>query len=490
MRSDFSAAVEPGRRPDDRGAASSARHTRPASSGSMLARLPQRLGHRPPHVGLAVGHAATLEHACASCSHAAIVGQLLGQAALADAGLAHHSTSCGAAARSTAVVSAWRSSPSSCSRPTSGACDRRGGGPGGASASMAIHAVDRLLATLDLTVAERARSASTRGVAAWVAGPTTTWPGAAMRLQAAGDVHDVAHRRVVAAGAQRADQHLAGVDADAHAHVDAESSAVAGERALHLQRGPHGALGVVLVGDRRAEQRDDRVADDLVDPAAEGGDVGRRAARSTGRRGSSPARGRASRDMRGEADEVGEQHVTTAPLVGAARCRAWPHDGQKRALSGNPSPARRARHLKDNRGGLFGPFFRRLATLCGACVRRHRRRGPGRRVVVDAMGSVVGVGLGGRRRLSRTSLANVVVVSLVVVVVGNRRRHTCNRQPERVGRRGEEGPRPLARERDAHRVGEDRGRKRLRPSPIARGRSSSARWLRDDPPTPRSQVAA
>ena len=36
----------------------------------------------------------------------------------------------------------------------------------------------------------------------------------------------------------------------------------------------HGALGVVLVGDRRAEQGDDGVADDLVDPAAEVGDVG------------------------------------------------------------------------------------------------------------------------------------------------------------------------------------------------------------------------
>ena len=46
------------------------------------------------------------------------------------------------------------------------------------------------------------------------------------------------------------------------------------ERLLHLQRGPHGPLGVVLVGDRRAEQGHDGVADDLVDPAAEAGDVG------------------------------------------------------------------------------------------------------------------------------------------------------------------------------------------------------------------------
>ena len=47
-----------------------------------------------------------------------------------------------------------------------------------------------------------------------------------------------------------------------------------GERLVHAQRGPHGPLGVVLVGDRGAEQGDDLVADDLVEPAAEGGDVG------------------------------------------------------------------------------------------------------------------------------------------------------------------------------------------------------------------------
>ncbi len=47
------------------------------------------------------------------------------------------------------------------------------------------------------------------------------------------------------------------------------------QRLLHGQRGPHGPLGVVLVGDRSAEEGDDGVADDLVDHPAEGGDVGR-----------------------------------------------------------------------------------------------------------------------------------------------------------------------------------------------------------------------
>ena len=35
------------------------------------------------------------------------------------------------------------------------------------------------------------------------------------------------------------------------------------------ERGPNGALGVVLVRDRRAEERHDRVADELLDRAAE-----------------------------------------------------------------------------------------------------------------------------------------------------------------------------------------------------------------------------
>ena len=94
------------------------------------------------------------------------------------------------------------------------------------------------------------------------------------RLQPARGVHDVAHRGVVAAGAQRADEHLAGVHADAQVDVDAVLFAHLREPLLHPQRGAHRALGVVLVRDRRAEERDERVADDLVDLAAEGGDLG------------------------------------------------------------------------------------------------------------------------------------------------------------------------------------------------------------------------
>src|SRR3546814_15005892 len=64
------------------------------------------------------------------------------------------------------------------------------------------------------------------------------------------------------------------VHPDAHADVDAQLGGDAGQRLLHAQRGSNGALGVVLVGQRRTEERHDGVADDLVDPASERLDVG------------------------------------------------------------------------------------------------------------------------------------------------------------------------------------------------------------------------
>ena len=52
------------------------------------------------------------------------------------------------------------------------------------------------------------------------------------------------------------------------------SGASAASVLVHPQRGPHRPLGVVLVGDGRAEQGHDLVADDLVEAAAEVDDVG------------------------------------------------------------------------------------------------------------------------------------------------------------------------------------------------------------------------
>ena len=56
------------------------------------------------------------------------------------------------------------------------------------------------------------------------------------------------------------------------------------EALLHAQPGADRALGIVLVGDRRAEDRDERVADDLVDLTAVGHDLGREPFEACGRR--------------------------------------------------------------------------------------------------------------------------------------------------------------------------------------------------------------
>ena len=95
------------------------------------------------------------------------------------------------------------------------------------------------------------------------------------RLEPSRDVHDVAHRRVVVGTTDATDDHLAGVDPDPHLDRPPEAilGAECGQRLLHRQRRPNGAVGVVLVGDRRPEQGEDPVAEDLVDAAAIGLDV-------------------------------------------------------------------------------------------------------------------------------------------------------------------------------------------------------------------------
>jgi hypothetical protein len=93
-------------------------------------------------------------------------------------------------------------------------------------------------------------------------------------LESTRAVDHVAHGRVVAAGAQCADEHLAGVDTDAQL----QGSLVVGggpvrQCSLHSQARAYRALSVVFVRDRRAEESEDGVTDDLVDATSEGGDV-------------------------------------------------------------------------------------------------------------------------------------------------------------------------------------------------------------------------
>ena len=149
------------------------------------------------------------------------------------------------------VDGAARAGRARASRPTIGVLPpAAAGAPGGSSASIGDPGVDRLVAAPGVDRAQR-RSATTCAGGGVGGGPTTIWPGCAVGLQALRGVHDVAHGGVVAAGPQGADEHLAGVDADAHPQAGVDRGRVAvSERLLHAQRGTHRALGVVLVGDR------------------------------------------------------------------------------------------------------------------------------------------------------------------------------------------------------------------------------------------------
>ena len=140
-------------------------------------------------------------------------------------------------------------------------------------------------------------------------------------MQAGGGVDDVAHRRVVGTG-QRADEHLARVDPDAHLDRRVGTDVVdeASERRLHAQRRPHGPFGVVLVGDRRTEQGDDGVAEQLVDAPAELLDVGDEPLET----GLDEPLDTLRIEMLGErrvADEVGEQHRDDTALFEGERGR-------------------------------------------------------------------------------------------------------------------------------------------------------------------------
>jgi hypothetical protein len=179
-------------------------------------------------------------------------------------------------------------------------------------------------------------------------------------LQPRRHVHGVAHRRVLAARPQGADEHLAAVDADAHAHGHADLGAVHRQRRLHLEGGAHGSLGVVLMGDRGAEQRHDLVAHDLVDPPTVVPDVGDEPLE--------PAVDEVLQLLRvgpfgkgREPDEVGEHDGDDAALLGAGEEGVAARGAEARPLR-NRGPARGALHGVQRRrwnpalsGAISGP---------------------------------------------------------------------------------------------------------------------------------------
>ena len=122
---------------------------------------------------------------------------------------------------------------------------------------------------------------------------------------------------------------------------------VAGQRVLHPQRRPHRPLGVVLVGDRGAEEGDDGVAEQLVDAPTEQLDVGDEALEARLHQALHPLRVEVLGERR-VADEVGEQHGDDAPLL--ERDVGLQHAGPARRAEPSPRWHRMvARGARDHR---------------------------------------------------------------------------------------------------------------------------------------------
>ena len=127
-------------------------------------------------------------------------------------------------------------------------------------------------------------------------------------LQSRGRVDDVAgHHRVALAGLRsERDQRLARV----HGGADLQLLA---DRVADRERRPNRALGVILVGDRRAEHGHHRVADELLDGAAVPLELGAELC-VIGRKCRPDVFRVESLCLRGRADEIGEEDRHDLPL--------------------------------------------------------------------------------------------------------------------------------------------------------------------------------
>ena len=295
--------------------------------------IADRLRDGRPHVGVPVGRALPAEHQRAA-HLLGVLRELEHEPALADAGVAEQEHELGPpppagdrerVAQHTHLGVAPDERAASAAAPASRWCGRVHRDPRVDGLVPASHRerTERL-------VAHRAR------VAAYVARTDDDLARLRRGLEPARGVDDVAHHGRVAPGTHRADQHLAGVDPDPQGHLRRLVGGELLEGFLHLQRGAHAALGVVFVGDRDAEARDERVADDLVELAAEGAHVGDEAfERAIDQVLHLLGVGRLREG--GETDDVGHEHGDEAALVGRV-ASACPHSGQNRAVSGTHSP--------------------------------------------------------------------------------------------------------------------------------------------------------
>ncbi len=139
------------------------------------------------------------------------------------------------------------------------------------------------------------------------------------RLQPCGRVHDVArdHRLAERGTRPEGDDRLAGVDRDSD--LQAATCELAGAVA-HDQCGAHRSLGVVSVRERRSEHSHDRIADELLDDAAERLDLAPHAI-VVRREHCAHFFGVELLRLRGEPDEVDEDDGDDAALVPRRRLR-------------------------------------------------------------------------------------------------------------------------------------------------------------------------
>ena len=139
-------------------------------------------------------------------------------------------------------------------------------------------------------------------------------------LQPRGRVHHITHHALGLLGRVRADQGLAGGDAD----PDRQVELLAGGE--HAQRAADRPLGVVLVGDGGAEHGHDAVADELVQGAAQAFDLGPQPD-VVGAQQGADVLGVGLVGAGGEAHQVTEQHRDQAAFLGRGPGRG----GQRRA---------------------------------------------------------------------------------------------------------------------------------------------------------------
>ena len=188
--------------------------------------------------------------------------------------------------------------------------------PSRALASSGFQTDDRLALPLRLDRDRSRRYSIACSVARYVVSSDEDPVAGSGGLQASRSVDDVARGHALARlwpGVQRHER-LAGRDPDPHLELAFLVRPVADR-----ERRAHGALRIVLVRERRAEERHDRVADELLDRASEALQLRAQplVVRPQDRL---DVLGIERLGARGEADEVGEEHRHDLALAARAHC--------------------------------------------------------------------------------------------------------------------------------------------------------------------------